>query len=141
MASMKSLSSLAQKKKDRWLKDYVVKEQPKIPIQEINPFVGDDQFMITYAAGDFNGDTLIDAIVVLGDKKEIDKQRKDLEREKEIRRPLLILKRNDAGVLERMHENDAVVYCFMCGSENGSPLTSISFKGNGIFKIVKEQEM
>lgn len=122
--------STAQKKKDLWLKDYVVKEKPKVPVQEIIPFVGEDQFIITYSAGDFNGDTLIDVIAVLGDKKEIDKQRKDYEREKEIRRPLLILKRNDNGVLELMHENNAVVYCYMCGSANGSPLTSILFKGN-----------
>lgn len=122
--------SMAQKKKDLWLKDYVVKEKPKVPVQEVTPFVGEDQFIITYSAGDFNGDTLIDVIAVLGDKKEVDKQRKDLNKEEEIRRPLLILKRNDQGVLELMHQNDSVVYCYMCGSANGSPLTSILFAGN-----------
>ncbi|MFD0963060.1 hypothetical protein [Pseudofulvibacter geojedonensis] len=122
--------STAQKKKDLWLKDYVVKEKPKVPIQEVTPFVGEDQFVITYSAGDFNGDTLTDVIAVLGDKKEVDKQRKDSNKEEEIRRPLLILKRNDQGVLELMHKNDSVVYCYMCGSANGSPLTSILFTGN-----------
>lgn len=123
--------SMGQKKKNqRWSDNYVVKEAPKVPIQEITPFVGEDQFIITYSAGDFNGDLKTDAIVVLGDKKEVDKQRKDQNKEEEIRRPLLILKRNHNGVLERMHENSSVVYCYMCGSVNGSPLTSILFDGN-----------
>ena len=119
-----------KKKKKRWSDTYVVKEKPVIPIKEIDPFVGEDQFIVTYTAGDFNGDTLIDAVVVLSNKKEIDSQRKSKVDEEEIKRPLLILKRNNQGELEKMHENDSVVYCYMCASPNGSPLTSVIFEGN-----------
>jgi len=119
-----------KKKKKRWSDTYIVKEKPVIPIKEIDPFVNEDQFIITYTAGDFNGDTLIDAVVVLSDKKEVDMQRKLSQPGEEIKRPLLILKRNKDGKLEKMHENNSVVYCYMCDSPNGSPLTSVVFEGN-----------
>lgn len=122
-----SIAFAQKKKKPRWSDTYVVKEKAKVPIEELEAFVDEEHFIITYAAGDFNGDLQTDAILVLGDKKEVDKHRT---KQEEVKRPLLILKRNDQGVLEKMHENDKVVYCYMCDSPNGSPLTSILFEGN-----------
>jgi len=119
--------SFAQKKKKRWSDDFVAKEKPTIPFEEIKPFVAQGKYMITYAAGDFNGDKQIDAVLVLGDLNEVSKYRND---EIKSKRNVLILKRNDAGKLEKILENEDIVYCYSCNSPQGSPLTSIVFKGN-----------
>jgi len=119
--------SFAQKKKKRWSDEFVAKEKPTIPFDEIKPFVKQGKYMITYAAGDFNGDKQIDAVLVLGDLDEVSKYRND---EIKSKRNVLILKRNDDGKLEKMHENEDIVYCYSCNSPQGSPLTSINFKGN-----------
>jgi len=119
--------SFAQKKKKRWSDDFVAKEKPTIPFDEIKPFVTEGKYMVTYAAGDFNGDKQIDAVLVLGNLDEVSKYRND---EIKSKRNVLILKRNDAGNLEKMHENEDIVYCYSCDSPQGSPLTSISFSGN-----------
>ena len=122
-----AMVSFAQKKKKRWSDDFVAKEKPTIPFEEIKPFVTEGKYMITYAAGDFNGDQQIDAILVLGDLDEVSKYKSD---EIKSKRNLLILKRNDAGKLEIMHQNEDIVYCYSCNSPQGSPLTSIVFSGN-----------
>ena len=61
----------AQKKKKRWSDTYVVKEKPTIPIEEIDVFVGENQYIVAYEAGDFNGDKQTDAIVVLAELDEV----------------------------------------------------------------------
>ena len=129
-----SVSVAQKKKKPRWSDTYKVKPTPKIEYSEIAPFIKGNQYLVTSVAGDFNGDKQLDAIVILADKKE---DEEILKQEKPIKRPLLILKRNKNGVLEKMHENDKVVYCYMCGSTMGSPLTSVLFDGN-VFAVQHE---
>ena len=51
-----STLGMAQKKKKHWSDNYVVKEKPTIPIEEIDTFVGENEYLVTYDAGDFNGD-------------------------------------------------------------------------------------
>lgn len=119
--------SFAQKKKKRWSDDFVAKEKPSIPISEINAFIDEGQYLVTYEAGDFNGDKLIDAVVVLANLDEVSKYKNEQIQSK---RNVIILKRNDNGVLEKTLENDAIVYCYLCSSPFGSPLTSIVFSGN-----------
>ena len=122
-----SVGSAQKKRKPDWADNYVVKEKPRVSIKEVEPFLEANQYVITHEASDYNGDTLIDVIAVIGDKKEEDNYRKG---EKDIRRPIIILKRNASGTLELMHKNDRVVYCYRCESPYGSPLTSIAFDGN-----------
>lgn len=117
----------AQKKQKHWSDSYVVKEKPTIPIEEIDVFVGEDEYLVTYDAGDFNGDKQIDAVVVVAQLDEISKFKNDRIQSK---RKVLILKRNDDGVLEKTLENEDIVYCYRCDSPYGSPLTSIVFSGN-----------
>jgi len=119
--------SFAQKKKKRWSDDFVAKEKPTIPVEEIKNFLKENQYIITYEAGDFNGDRLLDAILVVGDLDEVSTYRSEGIKSK---RTVLILKRNDSGVLEKILENDDIVYCYSCNSPQGSPLTSVVFKGN-----------
>jgi len=119
--------SFAQKKKKRWSDDFVAKEKVTIRFEEIKPFVTQGKYMITYAAGDFNGDKQIDAVLVLGDLDEVSKYKSD---EIKSKRNVLILKRNDDGKLEKTLENEDIVYCYSCDSPQGSPLTSIVFTGN-----------
>jgi len=83
--------------------------------------------MITYATGDFNGDKQIDAVLVLGNLDEVSKYKSN---EIKSKRNVLILKRNDTGKLEKILENEDIVYCYSCNSPQGSPLTSIVFLGN-----------
>lgn len=118
---------VAQKRKKRWSETYVVKEKPTIPIEEIKAFVAADEYLVTYDAGDFNGDKQTDAIVVVAKVDEISKYKKDQTQSK---RKVLILKRNDVGQLEKTLENEDIVYCYKCDSPYGSPLTSIVFSGN-----------
>jgi len=119
--------SFAQKKKKSWSDDFVAKEKPIILFEEIKPFVTEGKYMITYAAGDFNGDKQIDAVLILGNLDEVSKYKSD---EVKSKRNVLILKRNDTGKLEKILENEDIVYCYSCNSPQGSPLTSIVFKGN-----------
>jgi len=122
-----SMISFAQKKKKRWSDDFVAKEKPIIPIGEIKAFVEEGKYVITYEAGDYNGDKRIDAVLVVGNLDEVSKYRND---EVKSKRNVIILKRNEAGVLEKVLENEDVVYCYSCNSPQGSPLTSIVFSGN-----------
>jgi len=122
-----SMLSFAQKKKKRWSDNFVATEKPIIPIEEIKAFVGENQYVITYEAGDFNGDKQIDAILVIGDLNEVSKYKND---EVKSKRNVIILQRNDAGILEKILENEDIVYCYSCNSPQGSPLTSIVFSGN-----------
>jgi hypothetical protein len=117
----------AQKKKKRWSDTYVVKEKLTIPIEEIDVFVGENEYLVTYDAGDFNGDKQTDAVVVVAQLDEVSKFKKDQTHSK---RKVFILKRNDDGVLEKTLENEDVVYCYRCDSPYGSPLTSVVFSGN-----------
>jgi len=119
--------SFAQKKKKRWSDDFVAAEKPTIPIDEIKGFLGANQYIITYEAGDFNGDKLIDAILVVGDLNEVSKYKSD---EIKSKRNVIILERNDSGILEKTLENEDIIYCYSCNSPQGSPLTSIVFTGN-----------
>ncbi|MGB0895697.1 MAG: hypothetical protein ACPGU9_06265 [Flavobacteriaceae bacterium] len=119
--------SFAQKKKKRWSDNYVVKEKPTIPVEEINAFVASDEYLVTYDTGDFNGDKQTDAIVVVAQLDEISQYKKDETRSK---RKVLILQRNDDGKLEKTLENEDIVYCYKCDSPYGSPLTSVVFSGN-----------
>ncbi|PHS05895.1 MAG: hypothetical protein COA88_11505 [Kordia sp.] len=119
--------SFAQKKKKNWADDFVVSEKPTIPVEEIKGFLKAGQYIITYEAGDFNGDKLIDAILVVGDLDEVSSYRSDTVKSK---RSVIILRRNDFGVLEKTLENEDIVYCYTCNSPQGSPLTSVVFSGN-----------
>lgn len=118
---------VGQKKKKHWSDTYVVKEKPTIPVKELEPFIASDEYLVTYDTGDFNGDKQTDAIVVVAKLNEISKFKKDQTRSK---RKVLILKRNDDGVLEKTLENEDIVYCYKCDSPYGSPLASIVFSGN-----------
>lgn len=118
---------VAQKRKKNWSDTYVVKEKPIIPIEEIEAFVGADEYLVTYDAGDFNGDKQTDAVVVVAQLDEISKFKKNQTHSK---RKVLILKRNDEGALEKLLENEDIVYCYKCDSPYGSPLTSIVLSGN-----------
>jgi len=122
-----SMISFAQKKKKRWSDDFVAKEKPIIPIREIKAFVEEGKYVITYEAGDYNGDKRIDVVLVVGDLDEVSKYKKNAIKSK---RNVIILKRNDEGVLEKVLENEDIVYCYSCNSPQGSPLTSIVFSGN-----------
>lgn len=119
--------TFAQKKKKHWSDTYVVKEKITIPVEEIDVFVGENEYLVTYDAGDFNGDKQSDAVVVVAQLDEISKYTQDQTHSK---RKVMILKRNDEGVLEKIHENEDIVYCYRCDSPYGSPLTSIVFSGN-----------
>lgn len=119
--------TFAQKKKKRWSDTYVVKEKPVIPIEEIDAFVAEGEYLVTYDTGDFNGDKQSDAIVVVAQLDEISKFKQDETRSK---RKVMILKRNDDGALEKVHENEDIVYCYKCDSPYGSPLTSVVLSGN-----------
>ena len=119
--------SFAQKKKKNWSDDFVAAVKPTIPVEEIKVFLKTGEYIITYEAGDFNGDKLIDAILVVGDLDEVSKYRND---EVKSKRNVIILRRNDSGVLEKTLENKDIVYCYSCNSPQGSPLTSIVFSGN-----------
>mgnify|MGYP000695838078 CR=1 FL=1 len=119
----------AQKRKKHWTETHKIKEKPVIPIEEINAFVDENEYLITYDSGDFNGDKQTDAIVVIAQLDEISKFKKDQTRSK---RKVLILKRNDNGILEKTLENEDIVYCYRCDSPYGSPLTSVVFSDNTV---------
>jgi hypothetical protein len=119
--------SFAQKKKNSKLDNFKVKEKQVVPIEEIRDFLLDNEYIVTYASGDFNGDKLLDAILVVGNEKE---KHNDKTESINYKRNLIILQRNTKGNLEKTLENEDVVYCYTCNSSQGSPLTSIVFKGN-----------
>ena len=119
--------SFAQKKKNSKLDNFKVKEKQVVPIEEIRDFLLDNEYILTYASGDFNGDKLLDAILVVGNEKE---KHNDKTESINYKRNLIILQRNTKGNLEKTLENEDVVYCYTCNSSQGSPLTSIVFKGN-----------
>ena len=119
--------SFAQKKKNSKLDNFKVKEKQVVPIQEIRDFLKVNEYIVTYASGDFNGDKLLDAILVVGNEKE---KHNDKTESINYKRNLIILQRNTKGNLEKTLENEDVVYCYTCNSSQGSPLTSIVFKGN-----------
>lgn len=119
--------SFAQKKKNSKLDNFKVKEKQVVPIEEISDFLLDNEYIVTYASGDFNGDKLLDAILVVGNEKE---KHNDKTESINYKRNLIILQRNTKGNLEKTLENEDVVYCYTCNSSQGSPLTSIVFKGN-----------
>ena len=119
--------SFAQKKKNSKLDNFKVKEKQVVPIQEIRDFLKVNEYIVTYASGDFNGDKLLDAVLVVGNEKEKHNDKTDSINYK---RNLIILQRNAKGNLEKTLENEDVVYCYTCNSSQGSPLTSIVFKGN-----------
>ena len=119
--------SFAQKKKNSKLDNFKVKEKQVVPIQEIRDFLKVNEYIVTYASGDFNGDKLLDAVLVVGNEKEKHNDKTDSINYK---RNLIILQRNAKGNLEKTLENEDVVYCYTCNSSQGSPLTSLVFKGN-----------
>ena len=119
--------SFAQKKKNSKLDNFKVKEKQVVPIQEIRNFLKVNEYIVTYASGDFNGDKLLDAVLVVGNEKE---KHNDKTESINYKRNLIILQRNTKGNLEKTLENEDVVYCYKCNSSQGSPLTSIVFKGN-----------
>ena len=119
--------SFAQKKKNSKLDNFKVKEKQVVPIQEIRDFLKVNEYIVTYASGDFNGDKLLDAVLVVGNEKEKHNDKTDSINYK---RNLIILQRNAKGNLEKTLENEDVVYCYKCNSSQGSPLTSLVFKGN-----------
>lgn len=117
----------AQKKNKRWSDDIKRKPKPVVPYEELKPFVKDNESVVTYDAGDFNGDKMLDVILVVTHENE---QKLSVSQNKQVNRKVLILKRNFQNVLEKTHENDSVIYCYLCESTEGSPLTSVEFKGN-----------
>jgi hypothetical protein len=119
--------SFAQKKKNSKLDNFKVKEKQVVPIQEIRDFLKVNEYIVTYASGDFNGDKLLDAVLVVGNEKEKHNDKTD---SINFKRNLIILQRNAKGNLEKTLENEDVVYCYTCNSSQGSPLTSLVFKGN-----------
>lgn len=119
--------SFAQKKKNSKLDNFKVKEKQVVPIAEIRDFLKVNEYIVTYASGDFNGDKLLDAVLVVGNEKE---KHNDKTESINYKRNLIILQRNTKGNLEKTLENEDVVYCYKCNSSQGSPLTSIVFKGN-----------
>ncbi len=95
---------------------------------ELLEFIKPDEFIANFAFGDFNGDKFTDATVVVANKNEKKLVNPDGEKYK---RNLILLQRNRAtGKLEKILENNDIVYCYACGAEKGSPLTSISLKSN-----------
>jgi hypothetical protein len=119
--------SFAQKKKNSKLDNFKVKEKQVVPIQEIRDFLKVNEYIVTYASGDFNGDKLLDAVLVGGNEKEKHNDKTD---SINFKRNLIILQRNAKGNLVKTLENEDVVYCYTCNSSQGSPLTSLVFKGN-----------
>jgi len=128
-----STVSFAQKKK-HWSDAFVEAPKPQIPVSELIPFKADDEVIVTYTANDFNKDKQVDAVVVLAKKDEAKIYSQTGEH---IARKLLILQRNEQGVLEKIAENDKVVYCYRCSTPYGNPLVSVKFKAN---KITVEHE-
>ena len=122
-----SFFSFSQKKKMRWSDTFVAKEKPRIPREEVEIFIDEDEYLITFEAGDFIEDKLIDAVAITAKKDEVSAYNKDQTKTK---RKVLILKRNNEGKLEKIAENEDIVYCYLCESPFGSPLTSIVFSGN-----------
>lgn len=122
-----SFFSFAQKKKKRWSDTFVAKEKPRVPRNEVEKFINEDEYLITFEAGDFNEDKLIDVVAITAKKNEVSAYNKDQTKTK---RKVLILKRNNAGSLEKIAANEDIVYCYLCESPFGSPLTSIVFSGN-----------
>ena len=119
--------SFAQKKKNSKLDNFKVKEKQVVPIQEIRDFLKVNEYIVTYASGDFNGDKLLDAVLVVGNEKEKHNDKTD---SINFKRNLIILQRNAKGNLVKTLENEDVIYCYTCNSSQGSPLTSLVFKGN-----------
>ena len=116
-----------KKKKKHWSDDFVEAPKPQIPIAEIEPFKADDEAIVTYTANDFNKDKLVDAVVVMAKKDEAKIYSQTGEHPA---RKLIILQRNKAGKLEKITENNKIVYCYKCGTPYGNPLVSVKFKGN-----------
>jgi hypothetical protein len=122
-----SAVSFSQKKRNSKLVNFKVKEKPVVPFKEIKPFLKENEYIITYASGDFNGDKLLDAVIVVGNENERRINRSD---SLKLKRNLIILQRNENGKLLKTLENNDVVYCYSCYSPFGSPLASVVFKGN-----------
>ncbi len=96
--------------------------------EEFIEFIKEDELIVEFTSGDFNGDKFTDAVLVTANKNERKLVNSAGEKYK---RNLIILQRNRAtGKLEKILENNDVVYCFNCGAEKTSPLTSISLKSN-----------
>lgn len=122
-----SVISFAQKKKMRWSDTFVAKEKPRIPREEVETFVDEDEYLITYEAGDFNEDKRIDAILITGKRNEVILYNTNQTKTK---RKVVILQRMDDGSLKKVAQNEDIVYCYLCEAPYGSPLTSIVFSGN-----------
>jgi hypothetical protein len=72
--------------------------------------------------GDIDGDGDEDAVLVL--QSEDDEDRFEP-------RPLLVLRRNANGRLEKVVQNDKAILCASCGGMAGDPLTAIKIDSNG----------
>ena len=115
------------KTKKKRTRRYQPKPALKVDAKELEAFGMEGYETVTYAYGDFNGDNLYDAVLLL--KKTNEETLSETETTP-VERPLLILIRGNDGKLQLKARNDRAVYCYKCGSEFGSPITDILIEGN-----------
>lgn len=92
----------------------------KMKIQRIKAFIPPDFELYDIASGDINGDKLMDYVLILKSKNEINNPNEA--------RPLLLLRGTTKGRFELMARNDRVVLCGNCGGAFGDPSPRIEIK-------------
>jgi len=88
------------------------------------PFVLSNHEILDYQFGDLNADGESDVVLILKQIKE------DEDSMEELKRPVVILAKDDNGNLKKVAQNDNIVLCKICGGVFGDPYMGIAIKNN-----------
>ncbi|HTL09229.1 MAG TPA: hypothetical protein VL307_13260 [Chitinophagaceae bacterium] len=94
--------------------------------QPLQKFIPPNYLLLDSASGDLDKDSLPDLVLVLKVNNEAEAP--------DTTRPLLLLRKNKAGLYALIARNDSVVLCLGCGGAMGDPYQGITIK-NGYFSI------
>ncbi|GAB5466056.1 MAG: hypothetical protein Kapaf2KO_14920 [Candidatus Kapaibacteriales bacterium] len=96
-------------------------------IEDLSKFIIKGYEILDSVHTDINENNIEDVILVLKMKGEDTIPSESI-------RPVLLLRRNNNGILSLARQNDSTVYCYSCGGIMGDPYIGI-FSKNGIFTI------
>ena len=99
--------------------------QQKVLPDSLKSFLLQGYEMLDFVEGDLNNDKMPDALLILKDAGE------DTNRTEDLKRPFLLLIRQNNGILKLAKRNDQLVMCRYCGGVFGEPYQETTIDQHG----------